>query len=268
MDKQTSINIATDTLKILENGFYILPNGKVVHIKEPQFWAMKNTVLYRPNKGIGVPANVANSESATFEFTLETTLQAGKRLFYDGHKRTACLNFASAKNPGGGFLRGTTTQEESLVKASGLYPCISKMKEMYAYNRNFDDGLSSDYMIFSPEVPVFKDDNGTLLDDYHLLSFITAPAVNMNCVDKPDEVPRVMQSRIDKIINLGVLHKQEAMVLGAFGCGVFKNDPYKVATYFKKSLERPEIRNRFKKVVFAIIDKRMLDIFKSIIGGE
>ena len=113
--------------------------------------------------------------------TGETTLAAAERL---AEFRPLCLNFASAKNPGGGLLSGSQTQEESLARSSGLYATLLPMTELYAYNRHLGTSLYSDYMIYSPDVPVFRSDSGLLLEVPYLASFITAPAVNAGAVEK------------------------------------------------------------------------------------
>jgi uncharacterized protein (TIGR02452 family) len=75
------------------------------------------------------------------------------------------LNFASAKNPGGGFLNGARAQEESLARSSALYPCLRK-SGMYDHHRASGDCLYTDWMIVSPEVPVYRDDEtGALLGE-------------------------------------------------------------------------------------------------------
>lgn len=174
----------------------------------------------------------------------------------------AVLNFASAKNPAGGFLKGSNAQEESLARASALYPCTKQMNEMYEANRNYDSGLYLNYMIYSPFVPVFRAEKGQLLNKPYFISIITAPAVNAGVVKSReskkniDKIAEVMLFRIKKILSLALIHQIEALVLGAFGCGVFKNDPEEVASYFKKIvLEDKRFKNIFKKIVFAVLDK-------------
>ncbi|KAL7573820.1 hypothetical protein ACA910_007845 [Epithemia clementina (nom. ined.)] len=99
-----------------------------------------------------------------------------------------CLNFASARHPGGGFLNGSQAQEESLARASGLYACLTQPgpQEQYYKVHNNDNnndncspfGYTTDTMIYSPKVPVFKDDHGALLETPVMVSFLTAAAVD------------------------------------------------------------------------------------------
>ncbi len=199
--------------------------------------------------------------STEFEIVNSTTLAAAKRLL-DGQQAAdvLCLNFASAKNPGGGFLKGSQAQEESLARASGLFPCIAQMKEMYDANRRFGSCLYTDHMIYSPNVPVFRDDADDLLRKPYCVSIITAPAVNAGAVRRNEKhnvskIEPTMLGRIEKVLSLAVIHRHDTLVLGAWGCGVFRNDPADVARWFYTHLvENKVFRGCFKTVVFAILD--------------
>jgi uncharacterized protein (TIGR02452 family) len=167
------------------------------------------------------------------------------------------LNFASARHPGGGFLSGARAQEESLARSSGLYASLIRMREMYDYNRGRATCLYSDYMIFSPRVPVFRDENWTLLETPFPASFITAPAVNAGAVHSHErvQIEPIMRRRTEKVLRLAYRERQRTLVLGAWGCGVFRNDPAMVADHFA-GLLRPGglFHNVFERVVFAVLD--------------
>src|SRR5205823_13858109 len=115
-----------------------------------------------------------------FEATNETTLAAARRLAAEGH-RVVALNFASARHPGGGFLGGARAQEESLCRASGLFACIDG-NEMYRHHAPMPGGMYTNYAIYSPGVPVFRTDDGGLLDEPHPCAFVTAPAGNAGAI--------------------------------------------------------------------------------------
>ncbi|MHA1274390.1 MAG: TIGR02452 family protein [Promethearchaeota archaeon] len=261
--------IAKDTIKILENGSYLNSKGKLVNIKNFLDYSIRNTILYRPDdfKIIKERVNEILSKNnfnykTKIEVTNETTLNAGKRLIIDEkYQNTACLNFASAKNPGGGFLKGSNSQEESLARASGLYPCISQIKDYYESNKKFRSALYTDNIIYSPKVPVFRDDDGTFLDKSFLISIISAPAVNARIIKRYEshnieKIGSVMMNRIDKILSIALINNVEALVLGAWGCGVFKNKPSDVAKYFHKFLgDKGKFSKTFKKIIFAVYDR-------------
>jgi uncharacterized protein (TIGR02452 family) len=264
MNKQQAIQIARETMEILEKGEYKNRYRQTVSIKQELDYAIKHSVLYTPEETDKLLQTLSESKPSgekqtVIEVTRETTLEASKRLVEEGYENVACLNFASAKHPGGGFLTGSRAQEESLARSSGLYPAIAQMKEMYEYNKQIRTALYSDYMIFSPKVPVFRDDKGVLLDTPYVVSMITSPAVNAGVVRERERhnisaIDKVMSKRIEKILAVATHQQQEALVLGAFGCGVFQNNPYAIANHFKKALEDERFKGKFQKVVFAIYE--------------
>lgn len=242
-------------MKILELGSYINKHGETVDIKKDLRIAISNTTLYKPDSFLNIDNeyNKIRRERETkkpdIEVTDETTISAAKRLIVEeGINEAVCLNFASAKHPGGGFISGSHAQEESLARSSGLYASISQMKEMYEYNHRNKTCLHSDYMIYSPKVTVFRDDENELLDDAFCISFITAPAVNA------EKIHSVMMSRIRKILLVAALHNNREIILGAYGCGVFKNKTEYVAQYFRKVLHEEDYKSLFDKIVFAIYE--------------
>ncbi|XOI97994.1 TIGR02452 family protein [Paenibacillus polymyxa] len=270
-------NIAQQTLAILDEGQYVNGYDRKVEIGTDVQQAIRNSALYRPAAlsalreklrteayvGIQPTASSAGVEAAPgrIEVTGETTLGAALRLTVaEGREDVVCLNFASAKNPGGGFLGGSQAQEESLARATGLYPCIAQMDEMYDYNRKQRSGLYSNYMIYSPDVPVIRDDEDRLLDKYYVSSFITAPAVNAGVVKERGEaddlqIESVMKERIRYILDVAVSNGHRTIVLGAYGCGVFRNEPAVVAKYFHDVLVGEGFKDSFERIVFAVYDR-------------
>ena len=202
----------------------------------------------------------------------ETTLVAARRLIAAGY-RPAALNFASARHPGGGFLNGARAQEESLARSSGLYACLVG-NAMYDLHEARRDAMYTDYVIYSPDVPVFRDDNGTLLAEPYLCSFITSPAVNAKVVlerepSRRAEIPKVMWRRILKVLAVAAIHGHQALVLGAWGCGAFGNDSREIAGLFQRALAE-DFRDVFAQVVFAVTDwskeRRFIGPFCEVFG--
>jgi uncharacterized protein (TIGR02452 family) len=129
---------------------------------------------------------------------------------------------------------------------------------MYARNAALRDALYTSYAIYSPDVPVFRDDTGHLLPQPYLCSFITAPAVNAKVVLDRDrarrpEVRAAMHERVERVLALAAAHGHGARVLGAWGCGVFGNDPREIAELFAAALHGP-FRGVFATVIFAVLD--------------
>ena len=260
-NRSQRVKIAEETLKILEQGFYKNAQGTKISLSQELADAIEHSVLYRPDdlrqQVITKQDNIARP---AIEVTSESSLEAAQRLVVtEKRSDTICLNFASAKNPGGGFLGGSQAQEESLARSSGLYPCIVQMQEMYSHNRQLKTCFYSDYMIYSPRVPVIRDHADQLLDSPYHLSFITAPAVNAGVVREREPenaamIRDVMKERIRKVLRAAVIHENRTIILGAYGCGVFRNRAEDVADYFAEVLLEEKLANYFERIVFAIYD--------------
>jgi uncharacterized protein (TIGR02452 family) len=273
--------VAKDTLKILENKSYINTLGNVVDIEESLNWCIKNSELYKPNYQI---PDVHESRTPTITVTNETTLEAAYRLRdFD----VCVLNFASAKNPGGGWIWGSVAQEETIARASGLYSSLIKFPEYYEENKKSQAkniGHYLNYAIYSPLVPVFRDDSCKLLNDPYTVSVVTSPAPNWTnivadisdkCTENnkqddslfDDEYDRALEEVEDVLYDrmlqiLTIMYEQEyrTIVLGAWGCGIFGNDPEMVTKLFKKALAAVPC---FDEVVFAIYADKESAVYKA-----
>ena len=262
MKRSFRAQLAKETLSILEAGSYTPKGGKPVSIRTIQRACEKGTVLYFPEGLAKLSAPDSNGSATEFEVSKETTLEAARRLSQElGLEKVACLNFASAKNAGGGFLSGSQAQEESLARSSGLYRSQGRAWGYYDANRNCETCLYTDHMIFSPDVPVIRDDSGQLLESPYTVSMITAPAVNAGALrqkepDKIGEISSVMRRRAGYVLAVAHEHGCEHLILGAWGCGVFQNDPEEVAKVFAELLlDEGGFAGVFRRVVFAIPDR-------------
>jgi len=254
--------VAQDNLQIFEQGYYITPKSVRVSIKKDLQTAKENVIVYKPDSYESIIQDLNPEEllSQETKFFVEnfTTLEACKDLLKENYEKVFALNFASAKNPGGGFLNGSQAQEESLARASCLYPCLLKGREMYDYNRKNTNTLYSNYAIYTPDVPVFRNDNDELLDNSYKVSFFTSPAVNRGALNKKlhSKIDEVMLQRTANLLAVALSKGYKTMVLGAWGCGVFRNVPEDIANYFKVQLLENELFvNKFEKVIFAIYSK-------------
>jgi uncharacterized protein (TIGR02452 family) len=193
--------------------------------------------------------------------TPESTQVAARRLVEDeGVEDLVLLNFASAKNAGGGFINGARAQEEDLARCSALYPCLRAAPDYYEANRDPDvDALYTDHMIWSPSVPFFRVQNRDLLDRAFMASVITAPAPNAGVHRQrgggESEVADVLRRRAGYVLALAEARGHTNLLLGAWGCGVFRNDPERVADAFGCWLEDDRFAGRFAQVCFAILDR-------------
>ncbi len=241
--------IARSTVAIAEAGEYRNGAGQQVHIGKAVAAAVAGTRHYLPDDDLPVTGTPATPR---IEVTRESTLAAARRL----GDEAACLVFASAKNPGGGFLGGAKAQEESIARSSALYQSLLAAPDFYAYHRAQRDLRYSDRVIYSPGVPVFRDDKGELLDRPHHATFLTTAAPNLGAIlrNQPDDaadVPAVLRRRARRVLEVAAAHGHRTLVLGAWGCGVFRNDPATVADAFAGALREVD---RFDRVIFAVYD--------------
>lgn len=219
------------------------------------------------------PANIIVSRLRSFEAAAQ----------YIG-KRTAVLNFASATNPGGGVEKGASAQEECLCRVSTLYPCLADQKmraSFYTPHRKNGNTLHNDDIIYTPNVLVIKDDDHNLLSEPFSVDIISCAAPNLR--EQPsnqyntgdtvkvqisgDELLALHEKRASKIFSSAIANGVSILILGAFGCGAFQNDPHIVAQAYKNVL--PDFAHYFHTIEFAIYcrpaDSINYDAFKSTI---
>ncbi|MEV7284891.1 TIGR02452 family protein [Streptomyces sp. NPDC093252] len=247
--------LAKETERIVATGGYRTATGRDHDLTALIARATDGTKLYGPDP-VTVPAALAAPTTTAVEVTAESSLRAARRLG-DG---TAVLNFASARNPGGGYLNGAQAQEEALCRASALYACLLRAPEYYDHHRTHRDPFYTDRVIHSPGVPVFRDDRGALLDTPFTAGFLTSPAPNTGVIrrtapDRAAGIPEALRSRAERVLQVAAAHGYRRVVLGAWGCGVFQNDPATVAGTFRTLLRDGPFRDRFEAVTFAILDR-------------
>jgi uncharacterized protein (TIGR02452 family) len=233
-------SLAAEVLAILEAGGYEV-EGNFVDLGEIQKLAVTDTKLYRPKQ---LAELTKHPEGVPEIFVSSSTTQEAAFVWAkENSSKLAILNFASARNPGGGFLNGAKAQEEDLCRCSGLYPCLLQCKEYYEANRQESSLLYTDYAIFSPEVPFFRTSSYSgLLGEPYLVSVITAPAPNSGpyLENKPDglkEVEATFFRRWKNVLRIAKDQCVERLILGAWGCGAFGGDPVIASRTAKRAIE-------------------------------
>lgn len=278
--------IATTTLAAFETGSYVSPAGATVELSALLGACLEGTRAYQPEQLAEFVARQAHASPTgvvtMFTIAHESTLQGAARLAASGdYQRIAVLNFASARTPGGGFLGGAQAQEESLARSSALYLSLLRCPEFYAYHRALDTCLYSDRMIYSPRCPVVRDDGGRWLASPYVVDFITSSAPNAGAIlrNEPHNLPRiapVLHERSGKVLALAAHHQADTLILGAWGCGVFHNDPRMVAGAFFEHLgPGGEFAQSFRHIHLAIHDstperavyQAFADTFAALLAG-
>lgn len=182
-------------------------------------------------------------------------------------KHIAVLNFGCAIAPGGGGKKGRLTQEECLCRQTALYPSISSescIEDFYEQHKESDNLYNAD-MIYTPHVTVFKSDDDVpeLLprDEWFGADVITMAAPNVSCLEKhaiqsmDNQLMDIFETRFTRVMQVAAVHDVDVLILGAFGCGEFSNDPAIVAAAAARALDAG-YRNMFDTVEFAVYGKK------------
>jgi uncharacterized protein (TIGR02452 family) len=249
--RELANKLGRETMKILELGLYADPASRQVDVAADIASAVARTTHLPPDHRHTFPRT--GGHATLVEVTEETSLSAARR-HDDAGLRSLVLNFASPTVPGGGFLNGERAQEEYHCRSSALFAC-QEGGPMYAYHLQQANALRSDAMIYSPDVPVFRADDHRMLEEPFKVAFISAAACDARDVaplDRP-KIPGAMGARIVKVLAAAQANGHDALVLGAWGCGNFANDPALIAELFRQALEGP-FKGAFRRVTFAIID--------------
>lgn len=193
---------------------------------------------------------------------------------------------ASLYHPGGGVLTGSSAQEEDLCRRSNLaislyqfslpggqYGDLADMvhvkrrEERYPMDNTYGG-------IYSPDITFFRgmrDEGYVLLDEPFKAAVISVASLNYNPkhghsqLDNgiiPEQDKPILKEKIRTILRIGALKKHDNLVLGALGCGAFCTPPAQMARLFHQVLNEQEFQDRFKKIVFAIIDSPSSNNFK------
>lgn len=261
--RDKAADLGASAVAIAKQGFYINLKQERIDIHLAVNSAVENKVSISPSLNLEKPDK--RFEETRIQVTNETTLQAAKRLADKGYKVLA-LNFANGISPGGGFLHGARAQEECLCRSSALYLTLIG-DPMYRAHGDRPQPDSTDWSILSPDVPVFRSDNGSMLDQPYPMSFLTCAAPYAPKIGK-QESAILMKNRIHRVLEIAHAYSYEALILGAWGCGAFDNDPVATAITFKNNLEEV-FSGAFREAVFAITDwspeRKMLGPFRDIL---
>ena len=259
MNREALVRMARETVEISRQGRYRAGGRAVVLAagRPARLWTAEE--LDELVRDTAIPAE---GPFAALEVRGEGTVDAIFRL---AGGETLCpeigvLNFASAKNPGGGFLNGSVAQEECLAFCSSLYhtQTTGQGPRYYEINRANRDPVYTDTMLIG-DVAFFRAGDYALTECPVTCPVITAPAVNMGIVirngDDTGRAQEVMKGRMRKILALFAKWGCARLILGAYGCGVFRNDPEDVSRFWQELLEEEGWGRLFEQVTFSILER-------------
>ena len=268
MDRKAT---ARETLEIMKQGYYVIESKKdqistqiKIDIRQDMEQSIKDSILITPAEGEELLKKYGTQypdteNQAEPSVTVEniSTVDGIRKLVQEGKTHIGVLNFASAKNPGGGFLNGAMAQEESLAASSTLYRTLTAHEEYYRNNRACKSMIYTNHGIYSPNVIFFRDGNFRLTEPVKA-SVLTLPAVNMGqVIQKGEDIETARQAMKQRMkLSLAIFAHQgtKNLILGAYGCGVFRNNPEDVAIWWKELLEEG-MGKYFDSIFHAVLDK-------------
>lgn len=219
----------------------------------------------------------------------DRSFQAAMRLHKEYPKaKIAVMNFANAFHAGGGVTSGCTAQEECLCRTSTLYPLLYRRTlrdSFYKYHKDLGTPKASDSLIYTEGVVICKIDEDLpermakedwvkvdvitiAAPDLRLESNIAAPLVGNGTIMSDAELFGCHVKRAIHMLTCAAAMKADILVLGAFGCGAFMNNPEVVARAYKSALQ--EFPKVFEKIEFAVYcppsGSRNYEVFKKTLS--
>ena len=270
--KALNVHIFAETTAIIQHGWYTTPSGHHINLFMGEMDGFSSCykeelpAVDAPKVDGGTAVMVENNDC----------LVAAQRLVRQGY-RPALLNFASASHPGGGVETGARAQEETICRRSTLTRSIYGFDRKYASRYGYPYRPGNNYpldnlsfsAIYSPGVTVFREGRDcAFMQEPYDVAVITCAALNLGgryslklTPDRrmPEKARDITRDKVRTIFRIALLHGHDSLVLGAFGCGAFKNPPREMAAIFHEVLEDAEFKDRFRLVTFAIIEDHNSD---------
>lgn len=249
--KECLAEVFKDTLAYIDEE-QELQNSIINSIGKTKFYDFSSKI-FLDNRNRKGNCHVTVSRSRTFAEVIEL-----RKRYKSG--KIAVLNFASSVTPGGGVIAGSRAQEESLCRCSTLYPVLKTddlWKKYYSYNRSNYSFKATDACIYTPGIKIIKSDvdipKRLSTDAWVTVDVITCAAPNLGRADyhvSNDELLHLHITRGRRIFEVAIDNDVDVLVLGAFGCGAFKNNPDVVSKAYQLLVE--EYKQYFQHISFAV----------------
>lgn len=260
--KSLRINEFKNTIKLVNNGFYYTEEGCKVYFDKTEKM-FEGTCFY--STAFNVDNIKSNPQHTFIEVVNADCIKEGIRLVDMGYN-PAILNMANRQNPGGGVISGSGAQEEGIFRRTNIFHSlyqfasyaeeynVKKSKFQYPLDKNFGG-------VYSPCVSVFRESEKAgykLMSKTREIAFITVAALNHPSLNENgmivDDLVEPTKNKIRTILRIGLKHEHDSLILGALGCGAFHNPPKHIARLFHEVLEEEEFLNKYKHIVFAILE--------------
>lgn len=254
--KQLRIELYEETKTAADNGFYL----DQAYIKLDAALT-KKMIEGTQRKGIHNSKKITlpNPKYKTqYVCNDQDTLDMAESFQAEGLNPVA-LNLANPRNPGGGVEKGSGAQEESIFRRSNYHMALIPKKNTFY-------PIQGPEVIYTPSVQIFRTNE---VDGYQYrkpfhLSLIACAAIDLSIITKePLDYEKRTKNKIIVILRTALEMGHDSIILGAMGCGAFKNNPKKIAEYYSEILNSDEFNGRFKKIGFAILyNEKLLDNFR------
>lgn len=259
--------ILNDTLRIIEDGYYT---------KDEQLIMLKYSTEESQESIVILPDEVKQIYNKCFDkgnkyssdcnskcFNLDSFSLGIKTKKDYNSNRVLVLNFANPINPGGGVRIGAKAQEEDLCRRSTLLHALESKaaSKYYNYNKSRRNLNKSNTIMLHPNVEVFKNEAGILLGKPEQIAVVTcaAPiATSFKDLESKKQYEKIFYLRILSMLICAAFYEYDYLILGAWGCGAFGNDPKTVAELFRKAIYDESINGfkickNFKRIDFAVL---------------
>lgn len=284
-------NVYKNNFEVFAQWGYIAPSGKEIRLSDKQAM-LDATRVYQDL--FHVDGCFENSKPTKIRLSEIGSIEATKELINHG-LNPAVLNFADAYHACGMYNSGSNAQEESLCRVSTLsqtlYQYYNKLwanKAGVALRPQLAYPMDINFGGIYSKVTVFRDGPSSgfaFREEPFDIGIISVAALNL-CRPQPnkktitnheyatedkknpmtEEGKLVMLNKIRTIYRIALDNGHDSLVLGAWGCGVFKHNPKQIAQMFLHILEESEFKNKFKEVCFAVLGESNYNVFKEIIG--
>jgi len=278
--------IMIGTVNAILRGSYFLPDGRNVHLdkKEMEKCAIQRTKMFSKNEcqfdNMLFPMLGNNTEIIIVNGDcLEATLWLSKRELTSNqvveqpesshprkHYKPVMLVNASASNPGGGYKTGASGQEENMHRRTNLFQCTEDPYKVDK-NRQWDYPIPEFGGLYVKNATVFRgsEQQGYLFLErpthasFIFISAYRSPPLEVDTLGQfkiPKKIAQFTKQKIINMFNIALANGYDSIVLGAFGCGVYQNPPFHIASLFFEVLHTEQFKNRFKCVIFAIVESK------------